>query len=920
MDPHSRRVLEFDKVLAIVARNAHWEPGAECVLELEPAGSLEEARRRQEELREALRLYDQAVGIGAGGLGDCREALRGAERGRSLQPADLLAVGELAVASRKTGRYLREHQDDHPLLADRALGMPAFPPLEQAIFRALSVDGRVLDSASPRLRQLRSELATLQARVQDHLNRLVRSSSFTRMLQEPLVTMRDGRFVVPVKQEHRSQFPGLVIDQSASGATVFMEPWAVLEMGNRVRAAALAEAKEVEAILARLSGLVGHQAEELRVAGEELAHLDALLALAAYARSAGCVLPDLTPAGELRLVEARHPLLVERSGDQVVPISLELSEEVRTLIVTGPNTGGKTVSLKTTGLVTLMALAGMPVPARSGTSLPFLDQVWADIGDEQSIAQNLSTFSSHLTQILRILPAAGPGTLVLLDELGAGTDPSEGSALGMALLEHLHQQGCRTVVTTHLSELKVFASRTPGVSNAAVEFDSETLEPTYRVIMGIPGRSNALRIATRLGLPFEVQRRAREHLGRHHVQVEGLLDELEQERDAAERLGQRLEGERTQAERLRLEYEERLAGIGAEREQILGEAGREARELLEEARSRIHGMLRSFRERLAALGRARRDSLEESRRLAAELAAALARSEDLELLAELSPVASAELAEALRDAVRRLHPGSGESWPPSPRRGALGEEVWAPEAEVLPEAEQPSVQVPESREEPEEDARHADFLESDAVEEPEEPLPTTSETEPSDSRHSQDEFDQEARVEARTLEAEIQELTGKVDRLAPRPVRRLQEARTLESGSHVYVRRFGQEGMVLSSSGARVEVQVGVIRVTVDRDELEPVAPPRSEVAHLPESRRAEVSTRVDLRGMTVDEALFELDHRIDEASLANLEKLEIIHGKGTGALRSAVTGYLKKHPMVAEHRLGELYEGGLGVTVVRLR
>ena len=911
MDPHSRRVLEFDKVLAIVARNTHWEPGTEQVLQIEPAATLEEARRRQEELREALRLHDQAVGIGAGGLRDCREALRGAERGRSLQPADLLALGDLAVASRKTGRYLREHQDDHPLLADRALGLPAFAPLEQAIFRALSVDGRVLDSASPRLRQLRSELATLQARVQEHLNRLVRSSAFTRMLQEPLVTTRDGRFVVPVKQEHRSQFPGLVIDQSASGATVFMEPWAILEMGNRVRAAALAEAKEVEAVLARLSGLVGHQAEELRVAGEELAHLDALLALASYSHSAGCVLPDLAEGGDLHLVEARHPLLVERSGEDVVPISLDLSDEVRTLIVTGPNTGGKTVSLKTTGLVTLMALAGMPVPARSGTRLPFLDQVWADIGDEQSIAQNLSTFSSHLTQILRILPAAGPRTLVLLDELGAGTDPSEGSALGMALLEHLHEQGCRTVVTTHLSELKVFASRTAGVSNAAVEFDSETLEPTYRVLMGIPGRSNALRIAARLGLPFEVQRRAREHLGRHHVQVEGLLDELEQERDAAERLGQRLEGERSQAEQLRQEYEELLAGIQAERERLLGDAGREARELLDEARSQVHGMLRSFRERLASLGRARRDSLEKARRLAAELAGALARSEDLELLAELSPVASAELAEALREAVRRFRPDAQADSEPAGGHSAPAEE------DALPAEEEPA--RPEG---PEDD--RADLPDPTAVEDtPEdaaEPLPTSSETVIPVSRHAQDELDQEARVEARTLEAELQELNRRVDRLAPRPPRREQDLQPMEPGSHVYVRRFGQEGTVLSSTGPRVEVQVGVIRVTVDRDELEQVEAPRSEVARLPESRRAEISARVDLRGMTVDEALFELDHRIDEASLANLEKLEIIHGKGTGALRTAVTRFLKKHPMVAEHRLGEVYEGGLGVTVVRLR
>jgi len=913
MDPHSRRVLEYDKVLALVARGAHWDPGAERILNLEPAATLEDVLRRQAELREASRLFDQAVGIGAGGLEDVREPVTAAARGRSLQPSELLRVADLASSSRKTGRYLREHLEDYPLLADRALNLVPFPRLEQEIERALSVEGRVLDSASPRLRQLRSELSTLQSRVQDHLSRLVRGSSYSRMLQEPLVTLRDGRFVVPVKQEYRSQFPGLVIDQSSSGATLFMEPWAVVEMGNRVRAAALAEQKEVDAILARLSGLVGQHAEELLVAGEELAHYDALMALAAWWRAVGCVLPEVRDGGELRLVDARHPLLIERLGSQVVPTSLDLSQEIRTLIVTGPNTGGKTVSLKTTGLMTLMALAGMPLPARPGTAIPFLSEVWADIGDEQSIAQNLSTFSSHLTQILRILPSAGPQTMVLLDELGAGTDPSEGSALGMALLEYLHERGCRTVVTTHLSELKVFASRTSGVSNAAVEFDSETLEPTYRVIMGIPGRSNALRIAARLGLPFDVQRRAREHLGKHHVQVEGLLDELEQERDAAERLGQRLEGERSQAERLRQDYEARLARIQAEREHILGEAASEARELLEGARTRVHGMLRSFRERLASLARVRRDSLQEGRRLAAELAAALARSEDLELVCELSPPASAELAGALREAVRRFRPGEAlEVALPAPDAGLVPEEL--PPQELTEEDADRTGEV---------SALEGDTsvgLESSDQEDAPESQPTTSETEVPLARQAQDELDQEARVEARTLEAELADWGRRVDRLAPPPEKREAAARALEPGANVYVRRFGQEGVVLSASGQRVEVQVGVIRVTVDRDDLEVVAPPPSETARLPESRRMVVSPRVDLRGMTVDEALFELDHRIDEASLANMEKLEIIHGKGTGALRSAVTQYLKKHPMVAEHRLGEIYEGGLGVTVVRLK
>lgn len=626
MDPHSRRVLEYDKVLAIVARNAHWSPGAEAVLALRPADSLEDLQYRQGMLREATSLYDSAAGIGAGGLEDVRGAITAAMRGRMLQAQDLLDIARLASAARKTGRYLREHLDDVPLLGDRAVALPTLPKLEQEIERAISVEGRVLDSASPKLKHLRNELAILQNRVTDSLNRIVRTSTYSKMLQEPLVTVRDGRQVVPVKQEYRSQFPGLVIDQSASGATVFMEPWAVVDLGNRARAAALAEQKEVEAVLARLSSLVGHHGGELLSGAEELASFDCLMAMAAYSRHVGALLPDVAEGGDLRLVEARHPLLLDRPDTEVVPISLDLTDQVRTLIITGPNTGGKTVGLKTAGLMTLMGLAGLPLPARAGTQLPFLRQVWADIGDEQSIAQNLSTFSGHLTQILKILPAAGPQTMVLLDELGAGTDPSEGSALGMALLEFLHGHGCRTIVTTHLSELKVFASRTEGVSNAAVEFDSETLEPTYRVIMGIPGRSNALRIASRLGLPQDVLRRAREHLGKHHVQVEGLLDELEQEREAAERLGVQLSKEQVETERLRQEYEDRLRRVEEERARILADATREADALLGDAREQVHGLLRGFRDRLAGLGRARRESLEESRRVAAEMAAAMARS------------------------------------------------------------------------------------------------------------------------------------------------------------------------------------------------------------------------------------------------------------------------------------------------------
>lgn len=857
-DLQTLRVLEYPQVLEILAGKTHWPPGRERVEALLPAATLDELQDRHLEVSEAIKLLDGGYHPPLGGLEDVRPAIAKASVGSTLDPEALIALRELCGVSRQVGKSLRDKTDALPRLSDRASVLIAFPKIESEVARTFGPDGKMLDSASPRLRALREEIRTLEASVNRSLSGILRDTSLAKMLQENIVTQRQGRYVVPVRSEYRSAFPGLVIDQSSSGATVFMEPFAMVELGNKLRTVRLAEKKEVEAILARLSGLVGFHAAELELVCEELGHFDFLCGLARYAQDARAQLPEINEEGLIRLNQARHPLL----KGEVIPISLEVGQGFDTLVVTGPNTGGKTVTLKCIGLCVLMALSGCPVPCGAGSSIPFLHSVWADIGDEQSIAQSLSTFSAHLTQILKILAHAGPDTLVLLDEMGAGTDPSEGGALGMAILEYLHAQGSRTVVTTHLSELKAFASQSEGMENAAVEFDTESLQPTYRVLMGVPGRSNALSIAQQLGLPPSVLRRARELLGQQHEEVEGLLDDLEQERDAAHRLGEKLSRESEEMARLRREYEARLALVEQEKREKLDDAARQAEKLVTDARDNVQGLLNDFRKKLSAMGKERREALEGARKLARELAARLVSdSPDVE---ELSAEAARLVAEVAAERARVAPPEDPDVW---------------------------------------------------AVEEDE--LPTVTET-PAPVR--QEELDtEEVRSDARALQMELNQL---IQEMAPLRIKPLPaEGEPLEPGTTVYVRRFGQEGEVLSSKGDKVEVRVGSVRITVPRDECDPVASKqRSEIGRLPESKAASLSTRVDLRGLTQDEALMEVDRYLDSASLAGAEKVELIHGKGTGALRQAIQRHLKGHPMVVEHRLGEVHEGGWGVTIVKVK
>ena len=866
-EDRSLRVLEYHQVLLQVAFHAQWGPGRELVLALQPTRDPLELENRRVLVAEALRLAEEGIGLGLGGLEDIREAVLFASRGGTLDPVDLWHIREFCAASRKLARILASRQQVCPELGDRSRYLYTFPRIEGEVPRCLTADGRVQDGASHALRDLRRDIRELEAQIQRNLYSLLHDSEILKMAQEPIVTQRQNRYVIPVKAEHRGKFPGLVIDQSGSGVTFFMEPLSVLPLSNRLRSTQLAEEREVEAILLNLSGYVNAESDKLLVSCEEMAQIDCYSAQAHYALKVEGHLPEIGPDLPLRLLNARHPLLLAH-GIKAVPISLEIGAPRRTLVLTGPNTGGKTVALKTIGLLALMALSGLPIPASSQSTIPFMEAVCADIGDDQSIAQSLSTFSAHLTQILRILPRAKHGTLVLLDELGAGTDPVEGAALGVALLENLHQRGAMTVVTTHLSEIKVFASKTEGFENAAVDFDSTTLAPTFKVIMGIPGRSNALLIASRLGLPEDVLRRSRELLGKDQAAVEGLLDDLERERAVVRGLEKKLVLEDDSLRAMRQEFEHKLREIERQRTEILSQAALQGEKLLSEARQRSHGLLRDFRVRLERLERSRQEALAQAREAAAR---ALDEEEEEE--------ESESLFEGLSDEeLDRLTAPSEVD-------------------EVLP---------PEAPPEP-----------TEASSESPEPAPP------------EDELDLEGRVAGRTLEAEWDQLRSEIRAVVPVPlVEEPVEPEPVRSGSlraglRVYSRRFGQEGEVLAVRGDRVEVRLGAVRMTVPADDLEQVAQPApspSQISFPGGLSERTVSSRVDLRGMTVDEALFELGKHLDQAALARLPKLEIIHGKGTGTLKAAVQKFFKSHPLVLEQRLGEVYEGSWGVTVVTLK
>ncbi|MDD6882291.1 MAG: endonuclease MutS2 [Eubacteriales bacterium] len=582
------RVLEFPKIREMLAEYAVTDTGKEKARALMPSGEAETVRRWQAQTEEAMTVFAYAGANPMAYFTDVRPYLRLAEIGSTLSPKALLDVAETYKASRIVRAALVTEREDTPYLTELGSRLTTNRNLEEEIFNAILSEEEIADRASAELYEIRRHIRLVNERVRDKLNAIVRSSETQKYLQDAIVTMRNGRYVVPVKAECRQSVPGIVHDQSATGSTLFIEPMALVEAGNELKQWSLKERQEIDRILAEFTARVAPDAPMLRVNLDILGEADLIFAKAALARAMHAAPPKINERGSVNLIRARHPLI---DPDKVVPSDLWLGEDFTTLIVTGPNTGGKTVTLKTVGLLALMAQAGLQIPAAFGSELAIFDEVFADIGDEQSIEQSLSTFSSHMTNIVAILAGVTENSLALFDELGAGTDPTEGAALAMSILEHLLERKVRTMATTHYSELKMFALSTPGVENASVEFNVETLRPTYRLSIGVPGKSNAFEISRKLGLPEFLIENAGKRLSQDEVRFEDVIANAEyhrqvaqKERALAEQAALETTRLRDEADRLRREMENRRAAE-------LKKAREEARKVLQKAQRQSEQMI-----------------------------------------------------------------------------------------------------------------------------------------------------------------------------------------------------------------------------------------------------------------------------------------------------------------------------------------
>ena len=577
MDANALRTLEYPKILDRLAKHASFSAGKELALGLQPSTDIREVVRRQRGTAEARRLQQLKPRTGLQGAHDVRQFAEKAERGGILQPEELLNVASTLECARELKSSISRLETELPLLAAVVDGIEPMVKTVENINRSINQRMEVTDQASPALGAIRREVRTLHDRLYQRMQEILATSYSKGIAQEAIITIRDGRYVIPVKQDYRGQLKGIVHDTSGSGATVWVEPLAVVELGNKWREAQLEEEREVEHVLKALSAEIGAQEQAVIWDVEALAQIDLALAKARFGAEIGAEeLPydgEAQPwivesPAELHLLQARHPLLKM----PVVPSTITLGGAYRVLLITGPNTGGKTVALKTAGLLPLMAQSGLPVPADTGSKIPVFDSVFADIGDEQSIEQSLSTFSSHITKIIGVLRDVGGKSLVLLDELAAGTDPTEGSALARSILITLLDSGALVVATTHHGELKAFAHNTDGVTNASVEFNLATLSPTYKLSIGLPGRSNALEIAQRLGMPQRVIDDARRSIAPEQLQVEDLLSELRRERDQAKESARTEEIARREAEDIREKLAQRLDSADVEREKMVAKA------------------------------------------------------------------------------------------------------------------------------------------------------------------------------------------------------------------------------------------------------------------------------------------------------------------------------------------------------------
>lgn len=792
MNQKALKALEFYKIRDMLVEKASSPMGKEICKNLEPSDNIEIIRGMQIQTKDALTRLFQKGSISFGSVKDVRGSLKRLEIGSSLNIVEILTICGLLENTNRVKAYSRNDRSD--AIPDSLEGMfqtlEPLTPLSSEIRRCIISEDEVSDDASPGLRQVRRSMKVVNDRIHTQLASVVNGSG-RNYLQDAVITMRNGRYCVPVKAEYKGQIPGMIHDQSSTGSTIFIEPMAIVKLNNDLRELELQEQKEIEIVLAKLSEQIGLETEAIRTNLDILVQLDFIFARAGLAMDMNASEPIFNEKGYVNLRKARHPLIDKK---KVVPIDIHIGDKFDLLIVTGPNTGGKTVSLKTVGLLTIMGQCGLHIPANDRSELAVFREIYADIGDEQSIEQSLSTFSSHMTNIVSFLQKTDQDSLVLFDELGAGTDPTEGAALAIAILNYLHNLGVRTMATTHYSELKVFALSTPGVENACCEFDVETLRPTYRLLIGVPGKSNAFAISSKLGLPDYIINKAKEQISEKDESFEDVLTSLENSRVTIENERQEIERYKAEVKELKEKLESKTERLDEQRDRILREANEEAHKVLREAKEYADQSMKLFNK---------------FQKNHVDLAA----------------------VERERQAIR----------------------------ERMNKAEK-------------------NMAQKTTVKKPKKQL----------------------------------------------------EAKDLRLGESVKVLSMNLTGTVSSQPDAKgfLFVQMGIIRSKVHISDLELVDKPvitnktisKTGAGKIRMSKSANISMEINLLGKTVDEAVAELDKYLDDAYLAHLKTVRVVHGKGTGALRKGVHNFLRRQKHVADFHLAEFGEGDAGVTIVEFK
>ncbi len=784
------RVLEYHKIIDRLTEKASSEPGKRLTAALVPMTDPEEITAAQTQTADALgRLFAKGP-TSFGSNKDLGMSLKSLEVGSVLSIAELLRIASFLENVNRIKAYGRRDRDDLPgdSLDIYFDSLEPLTPLANEINRCILSEEEIADDASPALKRIRRSMAITNDRIHSQLNSMINGSLRT-YLQDAVVTMRDNRYCIPVKSEYKGQVPGMVHDQSSTGSTFFIEPAAIVNLNNELKELSIKEQEEIVAVLASLSALAASHTEALAENQKSMTMLDFIFAKASLAMEQNATMPLFNTDHQIRIRKGRHPLIDKKA---VIPVDILLGIDFDLLIITGPNTGGKTVALKTVGLLTLMGQAGLHIPALDRSELSVFHEVYADIGDEQSIEQSLSTFSSHMTSIVSILQEADTDSLCLFDELGAGTDPTEGAALAISVLDYLHNRGIRTMATTHYSELKVYALSTPFVENACCEFNVETLRPTYRLLIGIPGKSNAFAISSRLGLPDHIIEDAKRHITQDKESFEDLLANLENSRLTIEKEQAEIESYKREVQSLKERLESKQEKIDQSRDRIIREANEEAREILQNAKELADETIRTFQK-----------------------AGTTSSIKDLE----------------------------------------------------------------KSR---------------------------------------------------RRVNDKISEKNEKLALKSDKPAHKALKPNQIRLGDSVKIVSMGLKGSVssLPDKNGKLFVQCGIIRsqvslsdlVLLEEETVKTEKMQRSSSGRLKMSKSYSVSTEINLLGKTVDEALSELDKYLDDAYLAHLPSVRIVHGKGTGTLRKAVQGYLRKNRTIKSFRLGEFGEGDAGVTIAEFK